>query len=84
MRSGGLMRVVVQLPTQLPKAGIIVSKKLSRKATERNRLKRRLRAGLVRVLPGFSDLYAVVLPTKRALSVSVAGLEEELRFLLQS
>lgn len=64
------------------KAGIIVSKKLSAKATERNRLKRRLRAALARVLPELSGVHVVVLPTRRALDGTVSEFQEELVQLL--
>lgn len=64
------------------KAGIIVSKRLSKKSTERNRLKRRLRAALVRVLPELSGVHVVVLPTKRAMGGTVKELEIELKRIL--
>lgn len=84
MRSGRLLGILVYHNPSAAKAGIIVSKKLSAKATERNRLKRRLRAAIASVLPGLSGLHIVVLPTRRAMSASVAEFEEELRLLLQS
>ncbi|MBI2309556.1 ribonuclease P protein component [Candidatus Collierbacteria bacterium] len=67
----------------MPKAGIIVSKKLSNKAVVRNKLKRRLRAALQAVLPEIhSEPHLVVLPNRRALNTSVGELESELRSIL--
>ena len=89
MTSGRLMGVLIlrtkdegRRTKELPKAGIIVSKKLSNKAVIRNKLKRRLRAALQGILPEIhSGKHLVVLPNRRALEVSVADLEEELKFL---
>lgn len=65
---------------QQAKAGLIVSKKISTKATDRNLLKRHLRAALAPLLPELpTSLMLVVLPNKRALSVSVAELTTSLR-----
>lgn len=66
-----------------PKAGLIVSKKLSNKAVVRNTLKRRLRAALQCVLPELSDLHLVVLPNRRALNASVSELTESLKEILK-
>lgn len=89
LRSGRLMGVLVgesgvgsKESGVKAKAGIIVSKRLSKKSTERNKLKRRLRAALVRVLPELSDVHLVVLPTKRAMGARVTELKEELKSLL--
>ena len=67
-----------------PKAGIIVSKKLSNKAVVRNKLKRRLRAALQAVLPEIhSEPHLVVLPNRRALNASVSELTENIRDVLK-
>ena len=87
MTSGRLMGIMLIQNSEFriqnfPKAGIIVSKKLSNKAVIRNKLKRRLRAALQGILPEIhSGKHLVVLPNRRALEVSVADLEEELKFL---
>jgi len=72
------------LPTPYsPKAGLIVSRRLSPKAVVRNRLKRRLRAALQRILPEIpANIHLVVLPNHRSLDASVEELESELRSLL--
>lgn len=72
-----------QSDIRYPKAGLIVSKKISNKAVVRNKLKRRLRAALQRVLPELSDLHLVVLPNRRALNASVSELTESLKEILK-
>jgi len=67
---------------ELPKAGIIVSKKLSNKAVIRNKLKRRLRAALQDILPEFFDIHLVVLPNRRSIDATVADLETDLCSIL--
>lgn len=68
-----------------PKAGLIVSTKLSPKAVIRNQLKRRLRAALQSVLPVLKKpIHFIILPNRRALSVSVKELEIEIISLLKS
>lgn len=69
--------------SSFPKAGSIVSKKLSAKAVIRNDLKRRLRAALRQVLSETrSPLQLVVLPNRRSLGATVAELEKEMRQLI--
>lgn len=66
-----------------PKAGIIVSKKLSNKAVVRNKLKRRLRAALQIVLPEIQpEMHFVVLPNRRALTATVEELKEEIMLII--
>ena len=68
---------------EFPKAGIIVSKKLSNKAVIRNKLKRRLREALRAILPDLSPtVHFVVLPNRRALEATVKELADELKRLL--
>lgn len=87
--SGSLAGVLAHHPSSIiyhpsPKAGIIVSKKLSNKAVTRNKLKRRLRAALQIVLPEVEkELHFVILPNRRALTVSVDKLIEDLREILK-
>ena len=67
---------------ELPKAGLIVSKKLSNKAVVRNQLKRRFQAALQNILPELSDIHLVVLPNRRALAATVEELEKEIRLTI--
>lgn len=73
------------LPAEVSaKAGLIVSQKLSNQAVVRNRLKRRLRAALQRVLPDIDpNLHLVLLPNRRALEVAVDELEQDIKKILQ-
>ena len=87
--SGKLMAVLIiqysvfSIQYSYPKAGLIVSRRLSPKAVVRNRLKRRLRAALQRILPEIpANIHLVVLPNHRSLDASVEELESELRSLL--
>lgn len=87
--SGRLAGVLVHRPSSIvhhpfPKAGIIVSKKLSSKAVVRNKLKRRLRAALQIVLPEIQpEMHFVVLPNRRSIDASVEELEKEIRLIAQ-
>ena len=88
MASGKLMGIILIQNSEFriqnfPKAGLIVSKKLSNKAVVRNQLKRRLRAALQSVLPELSDIHLVVLPNRRAIDASVEELEKEIRLMVQ-
>lgn len=86
--SGGLVGILVHHPSSInhyssPKAGIIVSKKLSNKAVMRNKLKRRLRAALQIVLPEVEkELDFVILPNRRALTATVEELKSEIKNLV--
>lgn len=86
--SGSLAGVLVHHPSFLihyssPKAGIIVSKRLSNKAVVRNKLKRRLRAALQIVLPEVhQEFHFVVLPNRRALTATVEELREEIALII--
>ena len=65
------------------KAGLIVSRRLSPKAVVRNRLKRRLRAALQRILPELNpSLHLIVLPNHRSLDATVEELEKEIRLTI--
>lgn len=86
--SGDRMAVLLSLrgddPAPVAKAGLIVSRKISLKATVRNKLKRRLRAALVEVLPNLSSqINLIVLPRKRATEATVVELKAELTRLLK-
>lgn len=86
-RSLGVLTIKSSRPRddrpRFPKAGLIVSKRLSKKAVERNRLKRRIRTGLQKVLPKVSpELNLVVLPNKRAMEATVQELESELKKII--
>ena len=91
MTSGRLMGILIlrtkdegRRTKELPKAGIIVSKKLSNKAVMRNKLKRRLRAALQGILPEIhSEPHLVVLPNRRAFNASVSELTENIRDVLK-
>ena len=66
-----------------PKAGLIVSRRLSPKAVVRNRLKRRLRAALQRILPELNpSLHLIVLPNHRSLAATAEELEKEIRLTI--
>lgn len=72
-------------PSNLIKAGLIVSTRLSKKAVVRNQLKRHLRAALQTVLPLVKKpVHFVVLPNHRALSASVSDVEVELKLSLNN
>lgn len=73
----------LKVKSLFPKAGIIVSKKLSNKAVMRNKLKRRLRAALQIVLPEVEkELHFVILPNRRALTATVEELKEEITLII--
>lgn len=86
MSSGKMMGILlvdqrskIKDQSDSPKAGIVVSKKLSNKAVVRNKLKRRLRAALQVVLPEIKqELHFVVLPNRRALTATVEELIKEI------
>jgi len=89
LHSGKLMAILIiqysvfSIQYSYPKAGLIVSRRLSPKAVVRNRLKRRLRAALQRILPELnSNLHLVVLPNHRSLDSSVEELEKEIRLTI--
>lgn len=88
--SGSLAGVLAHHPSSIihhssPKAGIIVSKKLSNKAVVRNKLKRRLRAALQIVLPEIEkELHFVILPNRRALTATVEELKSEIKNLFKN
>lgn len=88
--SGRLFGLLLfSLPTsptspKFPKAGLIVSARLSKKAVARNQLKRHLRAALQSILPSIKNpIHFVVLPNHRALGASVKELETELKQYLK-
>ncbi|MEB3229131.1 MAG: ribonuclease P protein component [Synechocystis sp.] len=64
-RSHLLLRVLSDNQRQTSRFGITVSQKVSKKATDRNRIKRQIRAALLRlsphIQPGF-DVVIIVLP----------------------
>ncbi|MBI5356364.1 ribonuclease P protein component [Candidatus Collierbacteria bacterium] len=88
MASGKLMGILIaqnsKVKTQnlLPKAGIIVSKKLSNKAVVRNKLKRRLRAALQNILPETLGIHLVILPNRRTIDATVEDLKKEIGHLI--
>ncbi len=50
--------------------GIIVSQKISKKATERNKIRRRIRAAIFKKLPGLEDNFDAVI-------IALPGVEEK-------
>lgn len=73
----------IEAAAGLPRAGMIVSRKISLKATDRNQLKRRLRAALADVLPAIpAPVNIIVLPRKKATEATVDELKEEIKRLL--
>jgi ribonuclease P protein component len=90
MASGKLMGILIlrkkeegKRKKEFSKAGLIVSKRLSNKAVVRNKLKRRLRAALQRILPDLSDIHFVILPNRRAIDATVEELKNEIVNILQ-
>lgn len=65
------------------RAGVIISKRVARKAVDRNALKRKVRAALAPILDEHpSGLRLIVYPTTAARTKNVAALTQELRSLL--
>ena len=71
------------VPTESTKVGIIVSKKVSPKATDRNVVKRRLRAG-VRPMLGLvpRGLTIVIIARKEALGATMGAMRREMERML--
>ena len=59
------------------KAAVVVSKKVAAKAVERNTLKRRMRAPLLKALNGTPGLNIVLFARKGATELDARQLEEE-------
>ncbi len=77
-----LLEVSPDAPTQI---GIVVSKKLSKIAPVRNKLKRRLREIVRSHLPKFSHgFWLVIYPTRSALTASYEELDSDFSKILQA
>ena len=85
MRQGRWFGVLLRRGSskETPKFGLVVSSKVSKRAVERNKIKRKLREAVRRVLPEVArGMQAVVLGGKRVLEVSVVELTEEMKRVL--
>jgi len=74
------------LPTQLSNSrfGIIVSTKISKKATVRNKIKRQLRAIIYKNLANIKQNYDIIILTKPAITTqTITKIESNLIYLLK-
>ncbi|MDD5146199.1 MAG: ribonuclease P protein component [Candidatus Pacebacteria bacterium] len=84
--AGGSFLAIKAAPNTLThcRIGFVVSKKVSNKATDRNRVKRRLREAMRGFLPQFNNHFDMVLLTKKEIKDKEFGqIKEEMGALLK-
>lgn len=80
----GIKFLCSSTPGEAPKIGLVVSKKFSKRATDRNLVKRRLRSMLREMIPRLAEgVKLVVIVSRPEIDVSFEGLRHDLLELLK-